>query len=560
MRFDAFTAGFYSFPSLDAASQLTMNYYPDLVEGSMPKMQNPAGAEKARMVLTPTPGWSWYATMPAWPTTCLWAGENRLFSISGGHLYEVKGPATFQDYGSVGGSTTTPSQIFSDGGQLFTVNNGVCYVTVGLAVQQCQFSTQLYDLVIDATTQGLTGDTGGIFDATDVGKQVQITGGGTGFTVQTQTITSVVAGEAFAALSWGTPGATMGLGIEWLGEFVPASAGAFLDGTFFATLPGTNQVYYSALNDGTSWDPLSFFSKEAYPDSVGAIFADHEQLYLFGTLQSTEVWGSTGQAINPFARNPNYMIHYGCLAPSSVVRLATGVAWIGGDVSRGTRVAYLATGYVPQRVSTAAVEKAWNGYTTTDDAIAYSIIMDGHEFWVITFIAGNATWVYDVQLNEWHQRGSWNGAGWDGQRVRYHACIGIDTIADVHYVADYASTSLYIMSRSYATENGTAIHRKRRAPHMSNENKRRFYGRIEIDCDTAEADIDQAPPRVFWLRLGASRDRIFEIDDDGVGHLTLSYSDDRFLTSIARTPIAVAPAAAAITLVAAYLEFTEGTG
>jgi hypothetical protein len=619
MRFEGFTSGFYSFPSLNAAAQRTMNYYPDLVQGD----------EKARRVLTPTPGLSLYGTLPTSPCRGLWPGQQRLFGIGGSHLYEVTGPTTFVDHGDVG-NDNLPAQMIPNGNQLFVVSNGYAWCDNGAGAVKCQFSSLLYDLVIDLSTGRLTGDTGGIFDAGDIGKTVQVTGG-TGFTVQSNVITAVDSnGMATGTTSWGTAGSTGGTGIEWLGTYVTASMGAFLDSTFFAAEPGTKVVYYSDVNDGTMWHPLQYLSKEAYPDAVAAILADHKQLYVMGALESGEVWTGTGSGTNPFQPNPSYFMHIGVQAPWSVCRLSNGVAWIGGDVRRGERVAILATGYSPARVSTAAIEKAWGAHATVADAVAYVVIQDGHEFWVINFPTANATWVYDATLGEWHERG-WggivattiaanvatgsqtvtpaamtniavgtslvvanangsnsetvvvtatgsgtftatfastktgpgitvSGTGWNRQRGAYHACIGIGTPNEVHYVGDWQNGNIYVMSAAYVQDNGVAIHRRRRAPHLSNENKRRFYSLVELDCDTTKANVEGAPPRVRWLRCGAARDRIYQVDDDGAGNVTLSYSDDRCLTFTTRAAVSVSAAAAAIGIVGMYLEFSEGTG
>jgi hypothetical protein len=389
-----------------------------------------------------------------------------------------------------------------------------------------------------------------------------------------------------------TMGAMQGQGYEWLRsgttntapapgpyllahatvgppDYVRAAHIAYLDGTYFASAYASNIVYYSANEaesnqPGVSWDPLNFFTKEAYPDAVLGMIADHEQLYLFGAEQSTEVWNDTGSGTNPYQRNASYMIHYGCQAAFSVCRLAAGVAWIGGDAARGMRMAFLATGYVPQRISTAAIEKAWNAYTTVADAVAYTIIQDGHEFWVISFPTADATWVYDATLAQWHQRGAWNGvSGWHRHAAAYHACIGIGTSAESHYVGDWQLGNIYKMAANYYQDSGANIHRRRRAPHLSNEKKRRFYSLFELDADNnsdAMPDVDQESPRLRWLRLGASRDRIFQVDDDGNGHLTLSYSDDNCVTWTTRSAIALWTGPANLSITAAYLQYTEGTG
>jgi hypothetical protein len=566
MKLDAFTEGYYSFPSLDVASQLCINYYPDLLDGALPSATNRAGSEKAWKVLTPSPGLSLYCTLPTGPVRGLWAGERRLFAVGGAILYEVIGtttPVTFVSHGNVG-NDGNPVQFFPNGTQLFIVSAGYAYIDTGAGAVKCQQSSQLTDLIIDAATGGLTTVTGGEFDSTDIGCSVAVTSGA-GFTVQTQPVTSVVNGMAFGAAAWGTPGSTDGNAIEWLGtttggvftpNYIQASCGAFLDGTFFAAMPSNKIVNFSAVGDGTQWDPLSTFSKVSYPDNIAMMLCDHQEIYIFGDGESTEVWRDTGNADNPFQKDPGCFMHYGNCAPWSTSRLSTGVAWIGGDSRRGERVAFLASGYIPQRVSTAAIEKAWGAYVTVEDAVAYAIIQDGQEFWVINFPTANATWVYSVTLGEWHQRGWWNGTGWDRQRGAFHACVSLTSnTEELHYIGDWQNGNIYTTDPSYANDNGTAIHRRRRAPHMSNENKRRFYSRAELDCDVGSADIDEAPQRVAWRRFGESRDRVWQLDDDGAGNLTIGWSDDRCKTFATKPSINVADTSPSV--VALYLRFVE---
>jgi hypothetical protein len=168
---------------------------------------------------------------------------------------------------------------------------------------------------------------------------------------------------------------------------VTAGQGAFLDSYFFASAPNGKQIYFSAPGDGTQWNPLDYFSKETYPDNIAAMVADHEQLYVFGGLQASEVFQDQGATnpLVPFAPNPGAIMHYGCVAPWSACRLDEGLAWIGGDVERGDRVAFMEIGFRPRKISTAAVETAWASYATVDDAVAYTSIDRGHQFWCINF-------------------------------------------------------------------------------------------------------------------------------------------------------------------------------
>lgn len=571
MRFDAFTAGAsFTLASIAAASELAMNWYTDPIAGV-------ASPEKGPMAQVRTPGIKLQATAPQGPGRGLWPGENRLFLASGTHAYELLASNAFTDYGYIG-NDGRPAQFFPNGAQLYCVSAGLAWISTGGNFAPIYFSIQLFDLAIDAGTGGLTGPTGGIFDATDVGETVQILYG-TGFTIQSQVITSVVDGQAFGATSWGTGGSTAGEGIEWLyteGQLT-ASSGAFLDGYYFAATPDNKTIYFSAINDGTMWNPLDYFVKQSYPDNTAFIQADHEELYAFGDEQSTEVFQDTGNALTPFQPDPGAIMHYGCIAPFSVARLDQGLAWLAGDEQRGDRVAFLAVGFQPKKISTAAEELVWRGYTTVDDAVAYTEIYNGHQKYVVHFPSGTtviagaaqatpsvgATWEYDLITGMWAQRGWWNGTFdangfpvFGRQRQAFSAVVSLVAgQAESQYVQDWQNGNIYIQSPANLDDNGTAIYRMRMAPHLTLENKRRFYSRFEVDCDVTGLQ------RVFWNRQGYGRDRIWclvthQTATTGVT-LQLFWSDTRgqsWSSALAQT-LAVG---VDVTLANAYLLWTDG--
>jgi hypothetical protein len=403
------------------------------------------------------------------------------------------------------------------------------------------------------------------FGPDEIGMTLTIAGG-TGWTTGTYTITGLVyaddgtpTGDAIISPAGGTAGATGGTGS--IAEMVvTASQGAFLDGYFFVVpSPRTKTIYYSAINDGNSWNPLDFFVKANYPDNVAALFSDHQELYTFGNLESTQVWRDIGNADTPFAPDPGAAMHYGCQAPFSVVRLGNGVAWIGEDVRRGTRRAYHSTGYNPVPVSTPGVEYQWGTYSDITDAVAYTIADQGHECWVINFPTGNATWVYDATTGWWHQRGYWGTSWWDRQRVWVHAvvAIGFGSGQEKHYGGDWQNGKIYTISTQWKTDDGHVMIRRRLAPHLTNENMRRFYSRFEIDCDVL------GKQRIYWNRLGTGRDRIWGIDavqtseTTGVT-LTLGYSDDRLQSSQTMYSQALDPSVD-VRLANAYLNYVDAS-
>ena len=334
---------------------------------------------------------------------------------------------------------------------------------------------------------------------------------------------------------------------------VTAKTLAFMDGYFIVSGAqvtgsqtfGPKQFNISALNDGQTWDPLDFAVKEGYPDNLAAALADHEELWLFGDEQSTEVWQDTGNSNFPFQRDPGAFIHYGCAAPASVTRLNDGVAWIAGDLERGSPIAVYAQAFRPNRISNHAVEYAWSQYPQVSDAVAFVYFENGHHFWVITFPSANATWCYDATTGMWHERGWWNGTGFDRQRQMFHAYVNlagnaITPLSGQHFVGDWQSGKIYVQSENTFTDNGTAIHRVRTCPHINNENLRVFFHNFELMAKIGASNVlnptldyskdfgntfvnpqqissnqagvtNQFSTRMRWRRLGASRDRVFRL-------------------------------------------------
>ena len=239
-----------------------------------------------------------------------------------------------------------------------------------------------------------------------------------------------------------------------------AQSAAFMDGYFIVSQPSGRQMNSSNLNNGLVWNPLNYATKEAYPGAIAQLFADHEQFWVFG-WETTEVWTDTGLSAFPFQRNPSGFIHMGIVAQFSACHLAGSVAWLGGD-PRGQPSAYMAAGFIPRRVSTHAVERAWAEYGTVADCVAYSYSDRGHDFWVLSFPTGNETWVYDATAGTWHKRLYWNGSAFGRHPVAWCAFV-----FGAYIGGDWNSGNLYTVSEDIATDAGTSITRTRSAPYTA---------------------------------------------------------------------------------------------
>jgi hypothetical protein len=550
MKYVGFIGGSYTSASVAADAQKCMNLYVETDE---------SGQGKSAAQLLGTPGLAVFCTLATTPVRGTWAGGaplstgGRLFAVGGSKLYEVFSGGTSTLLGDVGDDAThTPVQMFPNGNQLAIISAGNYYIDNGAGPVQVQFTLGrgAVSTVNSGSTTIVTRLSGDVFGAGMVGGAFVL--GGTGFSGGTSYTVASVADENTLVL---TTNAGTNASIVYNapdGTTVTATTGCFLDGYFILQIPDTKKFIISALNDGTYFNELDFAIKEGYPDNIGSLLADHEELWIFGETTS-EVWrndGGTATNSFPFERDPGAFIHQGIAATFTAVSFNNGVAWLGTD-TRGGPVAWRAQGYVPIRVSTHAVEVAWASYATVADAMGFVYVDRGHNFWVISFPTGNATWVYDATENSWHERGFWSGSA----NVRHMARCHADVFGK-HIVGDYNSGILYDMSLAYFTDAGTAIHRVRAAPHASNEDNFLFFSRFRLDAENTGAlapaldwSIDGAITfgtvrtttsqtagafaRYDYRRLGRSRDRVFRISIQAAVRVALV---DAYLDFIAGTP------------------------
>lgn len=187
---------------------------------------------------------------------------------------------------------------------------------------------------------------------------------------------------------------------------VDATSVAVQDGYAIYTLRGTDEFQLSDILDATSIDASQFASVSSIPGDLMAVATSNRELWFFKE-RVIETWYNSGDAEFPFARNASGVINRGCLAAKSVVVIGGVPYWLGDD----GRV-YRAAGYIPQPISTHAVEYALGTYTRAVKraATAWTYTQEGHVFYVLTCQSG--TWVFDLTTNLWHERQSFGYTRW----------------------------------------------------------------------------------------------------------------------------------------------------
>ena len=390
---------------------------------------------------------------------------------------------------------------------------------------------------ISGTTMTVTAVTSGILY---VGQTIQ----GAGVTAQT-IITALGTGTGGAGTYTVNYSQTIGsqtlYGLNW--SVLPSTDGAFQGGTnvdiidnyFVYNRPDTQQFGASSVLSPIS-PTLSFSSKDGAPDDLVTLIVDHREIYLLGET-SSEVWVDQGTIPFPFTRIPGTSTQHGIVAPFSMARLGNSFAYLSRN-NRGQAQVVQMNGYVPQRISTHAVE-ATLANKDVSDAIAWTYQLEGHEVYVVSFPTLNLTWCYDIASGMWHK---WLYTNNEGQyeRARGNCCA---VFQGQVMVGDYANGKVYKLDKSNYTDDGQHVRRLRRAPHLVSDFQRQYFDELQIQFQpgvgsaTGEGENPQAmlrwsndggstwsneywtsigrmgkyANRAIWRRLGTARDRVFEV-------------------------------------------------
>lgn len=320
-------------------------------------------------------------------------------------------------------------------------------------------------------------------------------------------------------------------------NYQAADTVTYQDGYFIFNASGKNQFFFSTGQAVVAFDGADFESSEGSPDSVVGVISVLRNLWVFNE-QTTEVYFNSGDANAPWQRIEGSFIDIGCAAKFSIKKIADSVFWLGKS-TRGEGIVYMATGLQSKRISTHAIEQAISQYATISDAEAWCYEHEGHAFYALSFPTGNATWVYDLATESWHERAYLSSGSLGRHRARTHIYI-----FGKHLVGDYSSGKIYELSHSTYDDDGAAVQRIRSSPHVTAGLDRVFYQRFQLDI-MAGVGMDGSGQgsdpqvilqfsddggytwsnekwasfgaigarltRAIWRRLGMSRDRVFRV-------------------------------------------------
>jgi hypothetical protein len=246
---------------------------------------------------------------------------------------------------------------------------------------------------------------------------------------------------------------------------------------------------------------------------------------------SGDVWYDAGTSPFPLQPRPGVTFKAGIAARWSLAAAGDSVLWLSQNQD-GAGVVVRMRGYVPQPINSYALDTAIATYqrtSTISDAEALVYQRAGHTFYVLTFPSANATWVYDLRTNLWHERTT-SGGAWSPRAITY--AFG------KHLVGDRTTGTIAYLDDTVGTEvDGSAIVRKRIPPALvADSSGRLFVDRFTLGIDpglglasgqgstplvmlrvskdygktwgnertTSAGLLGQYAKRIYWTRCGSS--------------------------------------------------------
>jgi Phage stabilisation protein len=414
------------------------------------------------------------------------------------YTWRIGNPSTAIFTGSISGTTLTVTQVSSGviaaGQALFGI--GVTSETVITALGTGTGGVGTYTINLSQTVAAEslnTATVGAVFTGSMSSTTLTVTAVASGVLYVGQTIqgSGISANTIITALGTGTGGTgtytisasqTIASRTMYALSFsvLPSTDGAFsggntidiVDNYFVYNDPGTQEWGASDLLSPLS-SSTSYALKDAAPDKLVALIVDHREVYLMGEA-SSEVWTDVGAVPFPFQRIPGTSTQHGIGAQFSLSRLGNSFAYVSRN-SRGQAQIMQMSGYIPQRISTHAVENTLTNQNVSD-AIAWTYQLEGHEIYVISFPSLNLTWAYDSTTQMWHKWLYWTN---DGSYQRHRGnCSSL--FQGMVLVGDYANGKIYMLDRTNYTDDGQTIRRLRRAPHLVTDFQRQYFDELQI--------------------------------------------------------------------------------
>lgn len=288
----------------------------------------------------------------------------------------------------------------------------------------------------------------------------------------------------------------------FVGAFFPGggSQAQFAAARCFTVEAGTDRFWYCDLFDPDnpltsgvfSWPGLNYATAETYSDPIVAIGSLGKFSLMFGAA-SVEAWTVNLSSADPPLVPVQASSAIGISAPASLAVFGDSAYWLGGSKG-GQGIVYKSAGYVPERISDNQIEELIAKMEGISDAVGYVYQERGHVFYVLSFMTGQKTLVYDLTTGLWAERAARDPSTFviSQEYGTYSAFY-----RGKNLVMDYRNGNVYEVSKAFTSDNGSPIFWERTFPPFPQEsNSLTYYKGFELMMDLGDPEANAAPENV----------------------------------------------------------------
>lgn len=208
-------------------------------------------------------------------------------------------------------------------------------------------------------------------------------------------------------------------------------------------------VVFANLDAPLTINSANIIIAEAKSDKTLAVFAYGQQVRAFGG-KSIQPLYNTGSGNPPYAFVINAtQEQVGIDAVHSIDANIRFAYYLGSDLN-----IYQLSGLSSKPIGNPAIGQAISKYSKTDDAFGICLTIDNQNFYLLSFPAGNETWLFSESSGLWTNL----AFGSDGDQ---HLISDYQFIYGKHLVADRRNGNIYELDFDTHTDNGDTIHRRR---------------------------------------------------------------------------------------------------
>lgn len=178
---------------------------------------------------------------------------------------------------------------------------------------------------------------------------------------------------------------------------------AYVDG-YFAIMDTNAVIYFSAIDDPTTWPALGFITAENENGKGVAIARSLNYLIAFKEWSTEFFYDTKTTAVtvgSPFAPVESGFTEIGCATGYSVANIHGSLFWMAQTRAEGRSV-YMMSGLTQKKISTSGIDRILNEDSLAT-VYALGLELDGHPIYLLTLVGSNITLAFNLDSQIWTQ-------------------------------------------------------------------------------------------------------------------------------------------------------------